>query len=124
MAYKIKVNTEEGYILVEHYGETDLDENIQVGEKALQVAINNQIMNILIDVTGITSEASIIDLFTSTKYHAETAKVKPLAAIYGRQDQKRELEFIETVGINRGMPIKAFTDRNAALKWLLKDKDR
>ena len=123
MAFKIKVNTEEGYILVEHYGETDLDENIQVGEKALQVAINNQIMNILVDVTGITSEASIIDLFTSTKHHAETAKTKPLTAIYGRQDQKRELDFIETVGTNRGMPIKVFTDRTTALKWLLKKND-
>lgn len=119
MAFKIKVNTEEDYILVEHFGETDLDENIQVGEKALQVAIKNQIMNILVDVTGITGTVSIIDLFTSTKHHAETAKVRPSTAIYGRQDQKRELEFLETVGVNRGMPIKTFSDRNAALKWLL-----
>ena len=119
MAFKIKVNTEEGYIQVEHFGETDLDENIQVGEKALQVAISNQIMNILVDVSGLTGAVSIIDLFNSTKHHAETSKIKPFTAIFGRQDQKRELDFLETVGVNRGMPIKTFTDRNTALKWLL-----
>lgn len=120
MAFKINVNTEDGYVLVRQYGDTDLDEYIESGEKALQVALNNQIMNVLIDVTGITSPASIIDLFTSTKHHAEASEIKPKAAIFGRQDQKRELDFIESVGINRGMPIRGFTDRNEALAWLLK----
>ena len=124
MAFKIKVNSEEGYILVEHYGDTDLDQNIQVGEKALQVAINNQIMNILVDVTGITGAVSIMDLFASTKHHAETGKLRPVTAIYGRQDQKRELDFMENVGVNRGMPIKVFTDKNLALSWLLKKNNR
>jgi len=124
LAFKIKVNTEEDYILVEHYGDTDLDENIQAGEKALRVAINNQIMNILVDVTGITGAVSIMDLFASTKHHAETAKIRPLTAIYGRQDQKRELEFMENVGVNRGMSIKIFTDKNEALDWLLRKNNQ
>ena len=123
MAFKIKVNTEEGYILIRHYGETDLNESIRAGEKAQQVAINNRIKNVLVDVTGITSKSSISDLFDSTTHHAESAMLKPKTALYGRQDQKQELEFIETVGINRGMPIKSFMDRNAALAWLLKDNN-
>lgn len=124
MAFKIKVNTEEGYILVRHYGATDLNEYIEVGEKAQQVAIDNRVGKILVDVTGITGEASISDLFSSTKHHAETTSVKPKLALYGRQDQKSELEFVETVGTNRGMPIKSFMDRNAALAWLLTDNNQ
>ena len=124
MAFKIKVNTEEGYILIRHYGETDLNENIQIGEKALQVAIKNRIKNVLVDVTGLTGGVSITDLFASTSHLAESTAEKPKTAIYGRQDQQRELEFIETVGLNRSMPIKSFMDRNAALAWLLMGNKR
>lgn len=124
MAFKIKVNTEEGYILTRHYGVTDLNEYIAAGQKTQQVAINNRIGKVLVDVTGITGEASISDLFTSTKHHAESPGERPKVALYGRQDQKDELEFVETVGMNRGMLIKSFMDRNAALAWLLKNDSK
>lgn len=123
MAFKIKVNTEEGYILVRHYGTADLNECIEAGKKTQQAAITNRVNKVLVDVAGVTGETSIGDLYTSTRHHAASTEEKPKTAIYGRQDQKTELEFIESVGMNRDMPIKSFLDRNAALAWLLMDNN-
>ena len=119
MALKLGINAADGYVLVEHYGVTDVNESIQAGQEALNLVMEHNLLKVFIDVTGIVGMLSIIDLFRSTKYHAEHASIKPKAVLYGRPDQKQELSFIETVGVNRGMFIKTFTGRDEALAWLL-----
>jgi len=118
MPYELNVNTAEGYVVVEHYGVTNLDESIQVGQAALKLAMEQKLSRIFIDITRIEGKAGIIDLFLSTKFHAENAPMRPKAAMLGRPDQGPDMEFIETVGLNRGMYIKVFIDRTEALAWL------
>jgi hypothetical protein len=119
MAYTMEVNTDGGFLDVRHFGTTDADESIETGQAALQLAMDRKLLKVCVDVTGIAGRTSMIDLYKSTKFHAENARIRPKAAIYGRPDQLPELNFIETVGQNRGMHIKVFTDRAAALSWLL-----
>lgn len=121
MSYKIEVNNDSGYIHVLHYGESDVEEFIRVGQDALSFVTEHRIFRVLADVSGITNKASITDLFTSTTHHAETAQVRPKTAIFGKPEQREELYFLETVGVNRGMNLKIFTDSDDALKWLLKE---
>lgn len=118
MPYKLNVNTAGGYVMVEHYGVTNLDESIEVGQTALQLAMEQNLSRIFIDISRIEGKPAIIDLFLSTKYHAENAPVRLKAAMLGRPDQEPDMGFIETVGVNRGMYIKVFIDRTAALAWL------
>jgi hypothetical protein len=37
-----------------------------------------------------------------------------------RKDQHTDGRFIEDVMVNRGLPVKVFDDREAALRWLVK----
>ena len=74
---------------------------------------------VLVDVRSITNTLSTSDLFFTTEAQAKLGPPRPHAALLGRADQKPELEFIESVGVNRGMPLKSFTSEPEALAWLL-----
>lgn len=73
---------------------------------------------IVVDVSAITNQLSLADLYFSTEAQAKLGPPRPRAAIFGRPDQEQELRFIENVGTTRGMPIRTFTSEAEALNWL------
>ncbi|MGD2166699.1 MAG: hypothetical protein PVF63_01245, partial [Gammaproteobacteria bacterium] len=74
---------------------------------------------VLVDVTNVTKKLNFLDLYVTTDDHAKLGPPRPRCAIVGSNNQKAEMEFIESVGRRRGMTVSAFVDKADALAWLM-----
>ena len=120
MPYKIEIVTNPGYIRVEQSGEVSTDDVEVIRDKIFELVARERLSRVFVDVRRQTNEYSITELFNITVDHAvsRTPFPKPRVCLVVRQDQEDNARFIENVGVNRGLPIKFFTDEEAALKWL------
>jgi len=76
---------------------------------------------LLVDFRGITDfTASTQERYQLGRYGAEVSRKLDKVAILGRAEQFEPDAFATLVARNRGLKIQPFTDREAAVKWLLK----
>jgi hypothetical protein len=116
--YIIEAIREEGYILVAHHGEATVDELKEARQKVLELSAEQHLSKVLVDVRGVINTMSTSDHFLFTEGHAKLGSHRPRTAIIGRPDQRGDVKFIETVAVNRAVPLKAFSTKENALKWL------
>lgn len=121
MPYKIEVVSDPGYIQVDQFGPVDVDEMDLIRTEVFENVEEHGLTKIVVDVRRLTIEYKVSEFFKVTvdnvKY--KTPFPRPRVCLIVRQDQEENARFVENVGVNRGMPIKYFTDKEAALKWLL-----
>lgn len=120
MPYTIKVNENPGLVLVSHYGEVTIDEVGEIRGKVFELIADHNLQSVLVDARGITSEFSVTESFNLTLENVkfEAPVPKPRASIIVRPEQYEIAKFIETVSVNRGLPIRVFTDLEEGLQWL------
>jgi len=122
MPYKIEIIKDPGYILVDQYGVVSTDDVDVIRRKIFDLVAQEGLDRIFVNVCNQSNDYSIAEMFNMTVDHAvqKTPFPKPRACLLVRPDQEDNARFIENVGMNRGMPIKYFTDMQAGLKWLMK----
>ena len=120
MPYNIEVKEREGYILVDQSGEVSVTEVDEIRTRVFELVGIHRLLKVLVDVRKITNELSVTESFNVTVDHVKfkTSFPKPRACLIVRPDQYEAAKFIQTVGENRGLPIKTFTDLDAGLRWL------
>lgn len=80
---------------------------------------------LLIDLLGADGiAASTQERFEIGRYGAEVAAKLGKVAVFGRAEQFDPETFAILVARNRGLKVQAFTDRKAAVEWLLKKRTR
>lgn len=121
MPYRINIKENQEYILVDQYGEVNVDEVDEIRDSIFKLVADSGLSRVLVDVRSVTNDLSVTDSFNITLDHVNypTAFPKPRAALITRPDQQESAKFIENVAVNRGLPIRAFTDLEQGLKWLL-----
>lgn len=121
MPYKIEIISDPGYILVDQSGQADVDEMDVIRRDVFEHVRKYGLLKVAVDVRKLTNEFTISEFFNITVDNVEhkTEFPKPRVCLIVRQDQEENARFVENVGVNRGLPIKYFTDKEAALKWLL-----
>lgn len=118
--YKIEIVTNPGYINVDQYGEVTMDDVEVIRREIFELVAREKLSRVLVDVREQSNDFSITELFNMTVDHAvaQTPFPKPRVCLVVRRDQEDNARFIENVGLNRGLPIKCFIDKEAALAWL------
>lgn len=121
MPYRIEIVKKPGYILVDQHGQVDLDDVKVIRNEIFDLVKAEGLTKIVVDVRNQTNDYSVAEMFNMTVDHAasQTPFPKPRVCLMVRPDQEDNARFIENVGVNRGMPIKYFTDQEAGLKWLM-----
>ena len=121
MPYRIELKQDQGYILVEHFGEVNGEEVDDIRTEVFGLVARSGISRVLVDARKISNDLSVTESFNITLGHVnvQTPFPKPRACLLVRPDQFENGQFIETVAENRGLPIKSFTDLDAGLEWLL-----
>ena len=121
MPYRIEIINDPGYILVDQYGQVDVEEIEIIRRDVFKYVVEHGLAKIAVDVSKLTNEYTISEFFNITVENIEhnTPFPKPRVCLIVRHDQEENARFVENVGVNRGMPIKYFTDKEAALKWLM-----
>jgi hypothetical protein len=76
----------------------------------------------LVDATGMEYAGSLVDVYNlpSKQYLEEGADVGGRVAVLfpASPDDKEAVQFYETVCVNRGWDVRAFSERQEAMTWL------
>ena len=118
MPYHVTVDTSLQCAILTHHGELSADDIRRSGIELIERAGRGEFTRILVDVSAIKNRLGTTQLFLSTEEVSQLGPPKPRVALLGRGDQADDLRFVEDVGVNRGIPLKVFIDKAAALKWL------
>jgi hypothetical protein len=117
MSDRLQVHAEAGIVTVGLRGKTTMMLSIEAMLRAVHAARRAGARNILFDLRDAESQ----------DFHSRVVKLASEApaigitryrmAFVGRPGDSR-LAFIEDVGLNRGYPVKTFTEMEAARAWL------
>lgn len=127
MPYKISIQDED-IAYIRFYGESDMEENVKARDEVMQVCRDSEIALILADWREgkVAASVSTMNLheFGSTWPKPHTSKFYCLATVQAvNVDTQRAIEFSDTVGYNRGLFSKIFTDIEDAIDWLKSRKN-
>ncbi len=114
-AYKIDVLGD--VLRLEVLGITPEHGSVAAVTTAMQAAREHGCHNILFDIR----KANDVDFHASVMQHAKAASdmgiTKFRTALVGTPGSPL-LKFIEDVSVNRGLPVRCFTDETEAMRWL------
>lgn len=121
MTWTIAINTQGPFLAVVYTGMVSAEELRQSAEETLRLARANGIVRVLADTRGLQGGHSLADLYFLSDWLVEQqafalreAVLMPVSAAV--QDNAR---LWETACFNRGLKVKVFVERDAALAWLL-----
>jgi hypothetical protein len=116
-SYEISVNREDGYILVNLYGEltkADIDAALK---EILTIRQQEKLNNILCNQHQLQMPPRIMTVFDTACRFAE-APFNGMKLAIVRQSMPEKMHFFETAATNRARAVKVFDNDEEAKKWL------
>lgn len=121
MTWTVAVNPLGPFLAVVYTGTVTPEELKQSAAETLDLARSHNIVRVLADTRGLQGGHSLADLYflsdwlvQKQAFRLREAVLMPVSA--AAQDNAR---LWETACFNRGLNVKVFNDRDAALTWLL-----
>lgn len=116
MPETVNINSELNIIEVMSFGDVTEEDAKSSLFSVERLSRETGISKVLVDTT---EEKSLPEIFDIYRFASNLPRGVSFAVLVKEsQDTKREVHFIETVAINRGLLVQKFTSRNEALKWL------
>jgi len=124
MRFREGASTTYLYLFLE--GEFDIEEIPWISDQILDSCARHQGTKILLDQRGLSGNPTAMErfrmatVFTAKFIQARLTNRIPACvfAMVGQEPMVDPKRFGETVALNRGIPIKVFTDFQEALRWL------
>lgn len=116
MPDKVRLNEELDIIEVHSYGEVTGDDISSSIRQIREIQQASGVSRLLVDTTqqeSLPSVFEILEIFS--RYPRE---IKTALLVDRSQQTAHDVEFVETVGVNRGKKIQLHYDRAKALRWL------
>ena len=121
MGYGVDVEINKDYISVRYKGsitEQDLSRDKHYPDLA-DLCKKNECSKVLLDARDLSVELEFINLFDVGNIFSEPQYWGIKIALLGKKDQvPSDKGFLESVALNRGAYLKAFTDEEEAIEWL------
>ena len=116
MPDEVRYNQELKIIEVESYGDVTRDDILGSIEKIKRIQTDTGVDKLLVDTTRQEKLPDSVDIFEIFSAYPRTIKTALL--LNPTQATAEDVEFVETVALNRGKKMKALDDRERALQWL------
>jgi len=110
-------SAEKDFLLVRYSGEITFDEIQTSRADFLGYAAGQGLRKVLIDITDLTRLLSPTELRLAIALHADSPPPRPHIAVVGQPEQMDHLAVVEGLAVSRGMPLKVFASRKAAIAW-------
>jgi hypothetical protein len=120
LPYTIQAVPDHGYLLVEHRGEVTPDEIRDVRSAVADLMNAGNPRRLLIDWRSATRVPAAVDFYFIVDETRPARRERAKCAILSSRAEGELAGFVENVGRNRGLRLKAFTSRESALEWLAK----
>ncbi|MAY02495.1 MAG: hypothetical protein CMQ38_05900 [Gammaproteobacteria bacterium] len=124
--HSVRYDADNSMILIEYHGVVHKTDVKSIRSRAIELTNEHQCHLSLTDFRDATFELSTLDIVelpesTSKAYSENDLSVANVKRAIVVGDGAEELEFLETVSINRGQNVKLFHDFDQAKAWLLGD---
>ena len=122
MTLSVRYNTERNFVESKVTGVVSAEELGQETEQAIAMGLANDCFFFLSDFSEAEANFSTFDVYELPALQDERGldRCAQIALIAPRSESGRELaDFYETVCFNRSWSARVFTDREAALEWLI-----
>ena len=116
MSYKLTANKEIGIMELRVRDSSPKEEVAEAMKMVSRLSAETGIELLLVDARKCDSMPSIVDVFELTSRFSHSMKMAVL--LPAKNDVVEKLQFGETVGINRGIPIHLFESESEAIDWL------
>ena len=101
-------------IRVRAWGVDPIEDWIASKEMVVQLHDTHGVFQLLVDVSELETAPPILDIFDFGQAWPHTIRA---AILFGEKTNK-DLQFVETVAVNRGKQMRIFYDEDEALLWL------
>ncbi len=119
MAIHYKIEVEDRIIHVTTWGfDESLKDVMAYGQAVIEACREHQCTHVLTDERKLDYNLSTIDTYELAKYYAGAVSSLVKIAIVCSPDNFVDGKFWETVGQNRGLTVRVFTDVEQAHRWL------
>ncbi len=120
MAIHFNFSTEGDLLVVTTSGfDESLEEVLQYGQAIIQEALRGNHVTVLCDETQLEYRLGIFDTYKAAESMAVWVPNLRKAAVVCNPQSISDAKFWETVAVNRGLRVRAFTDTDSARSWLL-----
>lgn len=116
MPYELKVNKESEIIELRSFGSVSRDQVIESMKKVNHLSEETGIKLLFVDSRQVDAMPSTVDQFELTRMFPSFLKMAILIPVEGELTEA--YEFGETVGFNRGIPLRVFVSESEAFEWL------
>lgn len=116
MPDEVRFNREQNVIEVKSYGvvtKADISNSIKLIQ---QIQQETGVDKLLVDTTGQESLPNAIEIFEI--FSVYPGEIKTALLVNKSQTTADDVEFVETVALNRGKSMQVHYDRELALRWL------
>ena len=122
MSYELKILENPDYLQMELSGLLDKDVSVEMVDSIAATLIEKGQYKLLLDITALSLNMSLIEDYDQASYAAKVfAGSKHMIACLSENTAFNSNQFFETVGVNRGLRYQAFTEKEDAIDWLMKD---
>ncbi len=116
MPETVNIKSELNIIEVISFGDVTVEDVTATLPSVVKLSRETGINKVFVDTT---EEKSLPETFAIYNFASKLPRSLSFAVLVKEsQDTKRDVHFIETVAMNRGLLVQTFTSRNEALKWL------
>lgn len=118
MAFDVTADLENGYVHLVYTGEVDLDERIKARDRVFEVRKEHDLARSLVETQDSNMNLSTKDIIQFSKtFPKDLPSTYHVAVVVGPEDNVDIL--LENLASSAGLTIRAFKNRDMALKWLL-----
>jgi len=123
MTFQLKKNAKKGVIELHYYGIVDRKDLWTARAELASMVKETGIKNVVIDMRGVKLNLNNVDEYqfsnSNIKYLPRGTEV---ATIIAENDPfKHDHKYMEVVSLNRGFPIRMFTNIEEAEQWLFSE---
>lgn len=126
MTYEFKLQLMPGYVRVDvagirRFGDAAFEAGV-VGRRIVEYCVNAGIFRVLVilNLKGALSPIDSHEIVVSSASYGWTHEFR-LAFVDPNEESLADVQFTETVAVNRAYSVKAFSNEDDAVTWLLKE---
>src|SRR5690349_11067693 len=128
MDYTIQLVEDRKLIVATASGEWEAGVDNAMVQQIMEAVVTSGLSRVLVDIRGLKLDIPLVQIFERAKEMRERRKQAGVvsakaAVVYPPNDPKMEedFNFFETAARNRGLPYRAFSNREEALAWLMEE---
>ena len=114
MPEEVTFDSEKHLMRVRSWGKCSIQDWESSKAQVLQLSLEHGCNKLMVDARGQEAAPGTLDIFKFGESWLLSIRVAILVGPTTVKDQN----FLKTVAVNRGIPMKAFTDEGEAMEWL------